>query len=451
MTLAGTRERMRAWAERRRPQITLKEGSLPHVIYLYWRRRSKSKVVRENFCHLMRVLVFWVPMFVLRDVFTFGPKAGKVVVPVVPTSMFLGSLGIAYYLWADTFLNVVMWTGVVAWCIMALFAIIAWIIFSKMVYDGFSMDRAWDRLTETKAGRVVVISLSILTLPALIAGAIAAGVLILAGGLVVGALYLLFEKWEIHKPVGAGLKWFFVKLHVPGLDWLTPAWLVLVPIGWVIYELTLARWIAGIVVAVIAAFIAWDPVKKYVVEHHIKPAREAAERDRKLRERLALQARRERWRLLVSYEPFQTWFWESDDVFAISLRETATIRGADLQSPPLVFIATIGDENMAAAENMFLLWRTGATEYDWHTEVRMPPAPNPVGALLKKVAKPFVLVGQGLWWLIRGIAQVFMVVFTAVWSAKVVGICPLVEFEPTDADTDTDAEVEAKTEAQTTT
>ncbi|HSE61610.1 MAG TPA: hypothetical protein VLA88_04940 [Candidatus Saccharimonadales bacterium] len=431
MSFADIRSRLHQWATAHRPHVELAQGGLVHTIYMFWRRQSKKKIGQENFCHLVRVLLFWAPLFLLRNLMVAGPKVGAMRIWVIPTLTLTGGLLTVGCL-SHTLVQGITWVGLGLWGLLGLLMTYMWGMILKEwfwgTFEGFDVE-----IGSSRTAKVVFIVATVLALPVIVAFGVLALVL---GPLGYGLLLLalkLFDNWELHLKVQAAYKWF-IDLHPPRLSWLTPKWLLLVPIGYFAWRFEVIR--IGLVL-----FGTWSIVVTTAVltANHINkkyrtPARERARRDKELRHRLTMEKRRMQWSQLAATPEFWAWLWDSDDPFAKGMRKHAITRKATRDETPIMFVTIMGNAEMEMAENLFLSWRLNMHNYSWDARPVLPSRPSALTSIRWVVA-----TGRGLRWLLTGIGQIVMVALTAIWSAKVVGICPLIDIKPANNDGTTTA------------
>lgn len=299
MVLADTARNMRAWATKNRPHIHPVQGSLPHKMYLYWRRHSTKQIPQENLCHLVRVLVFWAPAFWLRNALLAGPRVGRVTVPMTPVLSAVVALGYTVHRWTAGFAATVAGLALSVWIVLG---IVAFVVMCKAVVESEADTprMIWQisaQVLRRKRRMWGIFWISPVVAVALLAGTISL-VLLLHITLVVP-----FDNYKIHLRIGRGIKWFLT-LHPRNAKWLTPAWLGLVPAGYVLWTNHLARIAALVAVAVVLIVLTGTTIATSTSD-----LRRAAEKraliDADRRKNLELERVRDRWRSLAGSEIFR--------------------------------------------------------------------------------------------------------------------------------------------------
>jgi hypothetical protein len=433
MVLADTTRSVRAWATKNRPHVHPVQGSLPHKMYLYWRRHSTKRIPQENLCHLVRVLVFWAPAFWLRNVLLAGPRVGRFTAPIIPTLATIAALGYAMYQWTAGFAATMAGLALSVWAVLGgvAFAIMCKAIVESNAETPREIRQASARALRRKK-RMWVFWTSPIVAVALLVGAITL-VLLLHITLVVP-----FSNYKIHRRIGRSIK-SFLTVHPHNAKWLTPAWLGLVPVGYAVLRYDWAQWI--VIAAAFLVMGVWLATTcAALARPHLRAAEKRALIDADRRKNLELERIRGRWRSLAGSEIFRLWLWQSDDRWSYFMRIwlVGKVTEDDL---PYTFVQRVGDQDMARLENLFLVWILGRSEtcHDRNIVILAPQRPHPRAAMMARLTWPLRKLAAAIWWLLRGIGQLAALIVAALWAAKIAKLCPLVQFRPARATDDTAA------------
>ncbi|EDK72423.1 hypothetical protein TM7_0461 [candidate division TM7 genomosp. GTL1] len=274
MTLLDVRRQIRTWAESRRPNLDIQEGTLRHSLYQYWRKRNRKRIPTENACHLLRVYLFWVPLFALREAAMAGPEVRGYRLPVPPIVGALGSVALSALFWPEQFKDTALtFVLIVLLALYVAAALTAGAFWLTRITEGREACEVRYKWRARGKGLGFTYALTVLTLPVMACFGAIMGLAMLCA--------VLFDEWKVHRPVATWTK-RVLNFHHSKLPWLRP-WVMFLAGGliWVDSQYVVARRITGIAIGaviVLAVFVvAGIFVYNKVYKNHVRtrPVRQA--------------------------------------------------------------------------------------------------------------------------------------------------------------------------------
>lgn len=428
--LAAKRQALVERTQAKRPTVNVTEASMAYRMYHYWLSHSNKNVTFESLCRFARVLVFWAPLYWLREKVLAGPQVGKVRVPIVASLLCLAA-GIALGWWMPQI--VITNVGISVYIIAGLVTSAYWLLMLVCEQEADGFKRKYGPLATLRVARLMV-WLTLITLPVQILVAIVIAVF-------VAAVALCVKIFEQDGWLAKGIDWlvWFFNLHPKQAAWLRPWWvLTLASLGFLLYykeswripAIILTIFIVCLItLIVLLAVLRKENVRPMILFYRSRAAKEAAKEAAR-----QTGIENKRWERLFAEPSFQHWLWYADDSNARYFRSLLRAYNLHTNSPLEGYLQQITRDNMAKIENMFILGMIHDLSiargqeppyYTLGTKTFQPlESTNKQSEWFRSLKHRFTAFFKGVW-------EMLKLIGSAIWAAKVLKICPFIKFVPT--------------------